>query len=201
MIFMAESIIELFVDDGSSASDTFEEGAKNLCRLLEHVHLEKLSLSPSQLQLFMTEAVFAGAMVRPSGVSPDLSKLTVIINWSQPQDASHLEGFLGLCGYFHDLIKGYSAMEKPLHDLLRAVSIPKGVGKQTYQRIICNYKLEAVWKEDHTKAFLVLKSKLISEPVLQAPHFDGTLFILTTDGSKDVFASVLSQPPCLGVTK
>ena len=45
------------------------------------------------------EAVFAGAQVGPQGVSPDSSKLTAIVNWPTPEDASHLEGFLGLTSY------------------------------------------------------------------------------------------------------
>src|ERR1700678_3723355 len=40
---------------------------------------------------------------------------------------------------------------------------------------------------------MALKARLISEPVLSAPVYDGTPFILTTDGSKDAFAGVLSQ--------
>jgi hypothetical protein len=56
-----------------------------------------------------------------------------------------------------------------------------------------NYTLTDIWKPEHTKAFLDLKRRLVSEPVLQAPQFDGTPFILTTDGSKDAFAGVLSQ--------
>ena len=56
-----------------------------------------------------------------------------------------------------------------------------------------NYKLMDIWKPEHTKAFLDLKRKLVSEPVLQAPQFDGTLFILTMDGSKDAFTGVLLQ--------
>ena len=39
----------------------------------------------------------------------------------------------------------------------------------------------------------MLKAKLVSEPVLSAPRYDGTPFILTTDGSADAFRGVLSQ--------
>jgi hypothetical protein len=74
---MSNSTIELFVDNGGLASDTFEEGIQKLQKLLEHVCQEKLSLSPSKLQLFMMEAIFAGATVGPNGVSLDMSKLTV----------------------------------------------------------------------------------------------------------------------------
>ena len=76
---IATSLLELFVDDGGMASNSFEEGIEKLQTLLDRVRREKMSLSPSKLKLFMTEAVFAGAQVGPQGVSPDSTKLTVIV--------------------------------------------------------------------------------------------------------------------------
>ena len=55
------------------------------------------------------------------------------------------------------------------------------------------YKLANIWTKEHSETFIKLKSLLISEPVLRPPCFNGTPFILTTDGSKDAFAGVLSQ--------
>ena len=184
---------ENFMDDGGSAANFFDEGMAKLRRILERVRREQLSLSPSKLQVFMTEAVFAGACVGPGGVSPDSSKLTAVVNWKIPEDASHLEGFLGLTAYFRDLVKGYAALEKPLRDLLRAVDVPNGTKKSAYQRIMKAYKLQPHWKAEHTTTFINLKARLVSEPVLTAPRFDGTPFILTTDACKDAFAGVLSQ--------
>jgi RNase H-like domain found in reverse transcriptase len=71
--------------------------------------------------------------------------------------------------------------------------MPKGIGKQKYQNIMKAYKLLNLWTKNHSEAFVKLKSVRISEPVLQPPCFDGTPFILTTDGLKDAFAGVLSQ--------
>ena len=56
---IAETVLELFVDDGGASSDSFEEGMEKLRILLDRVRKEKMSLSPSKLRLFMTEAVFA----------------------------------------------------------------------------------------------------------------------------------------------
>ena len=122
-----------------------------------------------------------------------MSKLTAVVNWKIPEDASHLEGFLGLTAYFRDFVKGYAALEKPLRDLLRAVDVPNGTKKAAYQRIMKGYKLQPHWKAEHTATFMNLKARLVSEPVLMAPRFDGTHFILTTDACKDAFAGVLSQ--------
>ena len=55
------------------------------------------------------------------------------------------------------------------------------------------YKFGEKWTANHTKTFLTLKAKLVSEPVLSAPRYDGTPFILTTDGCVNAFAGVLSQ--------
>ncbi|KAG1851164.1 hypothetical protein F4604DRAFT_1510173, partial [Suillus subluteus] len=44
-----------------------------------------------------------------------------------------------------------------------------------------------------TEAFMALKQILVSEPVLKGPHFDGTPFIVTTDGCKDGYGMVLTQ--------
>ena len=190
---IAKAYLELFVDDGGMASDSFSEGITKLRTLLDQVRREKMSLSPSKLKLFMMEAVFAGAQVGPQGISPDSSKLTAIVDWPIPEDALHLEGFLGLTSYFCDLVKGYTQVEGPLQNLLCLVPIPAGTKKHKYQQIMKAFKLEDHWMADHTKTFIALKARLISEPVLSAPVYNGTPFILTTDGCKDAFAGILAQ--------
>jgi hypothetical protein len=56
-----------------------------------------------------------------------------------------------------------------------------------------NFKLSNIWKQEHTKAFLDLKTAITSRPVLQAPRYDGSHFIVTSDGCIEGFAAVLSQ--------
>ena len=104
-----------------------------------------MSLSPSKLKLFMSEAVFAGAQVGVEGVSPDPAKLMTIVNWPIPVDTSHLEGFLGLTSYFRDLTKGYTQLEVPLRNILCQVLIPAGTKKHAYQRIMKGFKIDGIW--------------------------------------------------------
>lgn len=192
---VADGTCELFVDDGGSSADTFAEGMDKLRRVLMRVRRERMSLAPGKMRIFMTEAVFGGATVGPKGVSPDTGKLTTVVNWPIPRDASHLEGFLGLTSWYRNLISGYGIIEKPLRDILKGVVIPAGTKKAGYQRLMKAYKIVVGenWKEEHTRAFMALKARLVAEPVLRAPQFDGTPFILTTDGCKDAFAGVLAQ--------
>ena len=140
----------------------------------------------------MTEAIFVGGRVGPEGVLPDLTKLTAIVNWDKPQDALNLASFLGLTGHFRDLVKNYARLEQPLRDLIRNVELLPNCSKTTYRRIMAGHKLESVWTAEHDKTFTHLKAVITTEPVLKE-RWDGTPFVVTTDGCKEGFAGVLAQ--------
>jgi hypothetical protein len=106
--------IELFVDDRGTVADNFEEMMRKLTRLLDRVRERNLSLSAKKMKFFMTKAVFAGGMVGPEGVTPDLAKLTAIVEFPQPEDGLQLSSFLGITGHFHDLIQDYAKIKGPL---------------------------------------------------------------------------------------
>ena len=126
---IADNTMELFVDDGGAAANTFKEMMDKLTQIFTLIRRHNLSLSASKCKLFMTTMVFTGASVGLNGVQPDLSKLTAIVKWKIPEDALSLVGFLGLTGWFRDLILGYAKKEQPLRDLLRKVEMPE----KTYQ--------------------------------------------------------------------
>ncbi|TFY80005.1 hypothetical protein EWM64_g4006 [Hericium alpestre] len=125
-------IMELFVDDGGTVADTFKEMLDKLRTIFTRVRECNLSLSADKSSFFMTEAVFAGARVGPTGVLPDLLKLTAVVDWQPPHDALNLVSFLGLTGHFRDLVKDYAYIEAPLHDLLWPVPLPLQSSKSTY---------------------------------------------------------------------
>jgi transposase InsO family protein len=141
----------------------------------------------------MTEAVFAGSTVGPDGIKPDLTKLTAIVNWEQPTVYGQLESFLGLTGYFRGLIKNYSRIAQPLTDLKHNSRISNNIGKGAYRKEMKMRKILGAWTAKHTKCFLDLKALLMSDPVLKGPRFDGSPFIVITDGSGRGFRGVLCQ--------
>ena len=190
---LVKEIMELFVDDGGAAANTFKEMMSKLTQIFTRIRETNLSLSASKCEFFMSQIVFAGASVGQKGVQPDLQKLTAIVNWKTPENATALAGFLGLTGWFRDLILGYAKKEQPLRDLLRKVELPEKYTKTIYRRIMANFKLQDLWTNEHTKAFLDLKAEMTSEPVLRGPKWDGSPFIITTDGCQDAFGAVLTQ--------
>jgi len=58
---------------------------------------------------------------------------------------------------------------------------------------MATYKLREKWTAAHTTAFLNLKTALTSQPVLHAPRYDGTPFIVTMDRCQEGLGAVLTQ--------
>ena len=190
---LADGTMELFVDDGAAADNDFDHKMSKMRRILTRVRERELSLSASKSSFFMSTTIFAGASVSVAGVSPDLAKLTAIVDWDRPAHALNLVSFLGITSHFRDLIKNYSQIERPLRDLLKDVVLPQGFNKSSWRSAHQKHTLEGRWHQRHTQAFLDLKRILTSEPVLRCPKWDGTPFIVTSDGCKEGFGAVLTQ--------
>ncbi|PSR72495.1 hypothetical protein PHLCEN_2v11634 [Hermanssonia centrifuga] len=191
---ITDGTMELFVDDGGTRGSDFQTKISNIRRILSRVRERHLFLSAAKLQLFMTTLVFGGASVGPNGVTTNAAKLTAIVDWEKPSNALQLSSFLGVTSHFRDLIRGYSKIEGPLRDILKAATPPKNSGKSAYRRALSSYLLDDTrWGKPQTEAFIALKVTLTSEPVLRCPVWDGTPFIITSDSCKDGFGAVLTQ--------
>src|SRR6202789_1467163 len=108
------------------AGDDFTETLNNIRNLLTRVREKGLSLSAAKSKFFMTEAVFSGARVGPTGIRADLTKLTAIADWKRPTDLQNLTAFTGLTGYSRSLVKEYAVLAQPLTDSRRSLDIPTG---------------------------------------------------------------------------
>lgn len=178
------------MDDGGCAASTFREMMNKLTVLFQRFRECKFSIAPSKTKLCMTETEFAGGTIGRDGVKPDLTKLTAIVDWQRPQDAQNLASFLGLTGFYRTLINAYAKREGPLRNLLLKVPVDHTMSKAAYRRAMSSFKLSTIWTQEHTKAFLDLKTAITSRPVLQAPRYDGSHFVITSDGCIEGFAAV-----------
>ena len=76
--------------------------------------------------------------------------------------------------------------------MAQKLELSKFRGNAAYMKAMKGYSLKDLWGQAHDQAFLRLKVALISEPVLKGPKYDGTPFIVTTDGCKYGFAGMLT---------
>ena len=118
-------ICEMFINNNGMAGDNFEEKMSHLHQFFNQVRECKLSVSPQKSMHFMTEAVFGGAQVSKEGAKPDLMKFAAVTNWPHPPHLLNLTSFLGLTGWFHNLINNHAHITKPLTDLVHQLDILK----------------------------------------------------------------------------
>ena len=102
-----------------------------------------------------------------------IAKTNAVTNWNRPSNASEIRSFLGLAGYYHQFVEGFSKIAGPLTALTR---------KET--------KFE--WKDKHERAFQELKERLTSAPMLAIPK-SGERFVIYSDASYQGLGCVLMQ--------
>ncbi|KAG8730926.1 hypothetical protein FRC10_002246 [Ceratobasidium sp. 414] len=186
--------VEVWMDDVATACDEFGTGLLDLRTIFAKCRAHGLSLSPAKTVLFMTEARFAGARCSAEGVQPDLTKVKAILDWPEPKTALEVMSFLGCVGSFRSKIKDYARIAQPLSDLTRDIQVPQvgtQAGKQEYKRALRETR---VVLDDRARcAFVTLKTVLTGDQVTRSPVYDGRPFVVTMDGSKFGFGTVLSQ--------
>ena len=85
-----------------------------------------------------------------SGVSVDPEKVKVMMSWERPKSVFEIHCFLGLIGYYRRFIEDFSRLAAPMMRL-------------TWKEV--NFD----WDDRCEEAFLELKRRLTSSPILIVP--------------------------------
>ena len=107
------------------------------------------------------------------GLSPDVQKIDAVTRIPPPSSVRDVKVFLGATGWYRRFIPQYATLAKPLTTLLE-----NG----------CEFH----WTSECQEAFVALKAKLSSVPVLPYPLPDRP-FVLTTDASSVGLGAELAQ--------
>ncbi|GFY61468.1 retrovirus-related Pol polyprotein from transposon 297 [Trichonephila inaurata madagascariensis] len=113
-----------------------------------------LRVKPSKCK-FAQEVLFLGHKIGSGSRSPSDLKIKAIADFPRPITKTQVRSFLGLVGYYAHYIPNYSVIASPLTDALK-------------EKI---KKEKITWDEECEKAFLELKAKLVSQPILFVPDF------------------------------
>jgi hypothetical protein len=124
-----------------------------------------MKLQPDKCEFMRKKVSYLGHVIGQNGVRPDEKRIEAVQNSPEPKTTRELKGFLGLTGYYRRFILNFSEIAKPLTELLK---------KNT----------PYIWDDKIEKAFVTLKTSLMTEPLLQYPDFTRP-FVLTTDASND----------------
>ena len=162
-----------YLDDILVFSPDMETHLEHLRILFET--LQSTDLKPKEVKCnFLKKHIqYLGHIVSGEGITPLPEKLSSIQKMLPPKTPKEVNQFLSLIGYYRKFIPRFSDLERPLNALTRK-------------------NVEFEWTQICQESFNLLKTSLMTEPILAYP--DPNLpYVLFTDASKYAWACVLTQ--------
>ena len=163
----------VFVDDVIVYGETVNQLLERLDNVFFRISSAGMTLNVKKCALFKTEVELLGHHISAEGVSPNASKISVVENWPEPRDRRQVRSFLGLCSYYRRFVPDFAKISTPLSNLTSA-------------------KAPWKWTEVERDAFINLKHKLLTTPILKCFESDKAILI-DTDASNTAIGAVLSQ--------
>nr|GFB13579.1 putative reverse transcriptase domain-containing protein [Tanacetum cinerariifolium] len=161
------------IDDILIYSKSKREYEEHLKLILELLKKEQLYAKFSKCEFWIPKVQFLGHVIDSQGIHMDLAKIESIKDWASPKTTTEIRQFLGLANYYKRFIEGSS-------------KIAKSIIKLTQK----NVKFD--WGDKQEAAFLVIKQKLCSAPILALPKGSED-FVVYCNASIKGLGAVLMQ--------
>jgi hypothetical protein len=107
-----DKFVVVFIDDILIYSKDEEEHKQHLRAVLERLRTHRLYAKFSKCEFWLKEVGFLGHILSEKGIAVDPSKVTAVLNWKTPATVTEVLSFLGLAGYYHCFIEGFSKIAK-----------------------------------------------------------------------------------------
>jgi len=168
-----EGFTGAYLDDIIIFSDSWKEHLQHIKLVFERIRQAGLTLKRSKCVFATAEIEFLGHKVGLGKVEPRRQTVQALIDFPRPTTQKQLRSYLGLAGYYRRFIPHFADLAACLNNLLR-----KGV--------------KFAWTGETEAAFLDLKSRLASRPILRPPNFD-LPFSIAVDASNVAIGANLFQ--------
>ena len=162
-----------YIDDVIIYSDTWEQHLGHMRSLMLRLREAKLTVNLAKSEFGCAHIVFLGHLVGQGQIRSVDAKVEAVANFPIPLNKKQLMRFLGMTGSYRKFCQNFSSVAAPLTALLKKDK-------------------KYVWDEKCEKAFMKIKSLLLTAPVLVTPNYQKP-FKLQVDASDYVARAVLLQ--------
>jgi transposase InsO family protein len=181
-----------FLDDLIVFSRSLEEHEVALRRVFQRLRKYGLKLSPGKCHFFQRSVRYLGHVISEKGVQTDPEKISVVKDWPRPANMKELKSFLGFAGYYRRFVEKFSAVAKPLNELLHGYTKQNGKGQGRTDHARVRQPFGELWTSGCEQAFNTLRDRLVEAPVLAiADH--NLPYELHTDASQLGLGAALYQ--------
>ncbi|KAI2646606.1 Transposon Tf2-6 polyprotein [Labeo rohita] len=164
----------VYIDDILIFSNTYADHVQHVRAVLQRLIQHKLYAKEEKCQFHQERVSFLGYIISPEGVAMDDTKVTAVRNWPRPKTLKELQRFLGFSNFYRRFIRHFSTLAAPLTSMVK-----KGETRLN-------------WSPDALQAFLDLRQRFTSAPILRHPDPQQP-FIVEVDASSTGVGAVLSQ--------
>ena len=173
--------VMVFLDDVIVFSKSPEEHAEHLKQIFDAFREAGLTLKEKKCHFAKSALNLLGYVVSNEGISAQPEKTEAISNLLSPNDVSEIRSFLGMCGYYRQLVPHFAQIAEPLHQLTR-----KGVVWR--------------WADKQEESFQSLKRALVTSPIMAYPDTSKS-YILYTDACDYAVGAILCQEDDEGIER
>ncbi|KAI0997921.1 hypothetical protein K3495_g10268 [Podosphaera aphanis] len=178
-----EEILEPFrtfcaglLDDVCIFADTKEQLHQRNLLVMKWLVEYGILLNDAKCRFFVNQGIFLGFLISEPGIQDDPDKVSAVRNRPMPKTTSDIRGFISAAGYMRFLIKNFSQLCEPLHELMKG---PKN----------CKFVLG----KDATKAWKHIRDAITTLPVVAMFQFSLPV-VIESDASKKHVGGALLQP-------
>jgi hypothetical protein len=173
LVFGNLLFVEVYLDDITVHSKTLEEHCEHLTIVANKIKEVDLRINPDKCTWLAKSVKLLGHIISENGVSMDPEKVEAIQSIKPPKNVKQVQQFLGICNYYRKFVKDFSSIAAPMYNLLKK-------------------DVKFIWTQECEEAFQLLKSFLMSQPIIRQPVYTQP-FILYTDASALAIGANLSQ--------
>jgi hypothetical protein len=168
-----DKFVLVFIDDILVYLKTKEEHEEHLKIVLQTLRKHKLYAKFDKFNFYQRRIQYLGHVISEEGIAVDPEKIRVVMEWPIPKDVDDIRSFMGITGYYHRFIEGFSKITYPITSLQK-----KGI--------------RFIWSQNFQESFIKLKEMLTTTPILGVadPNKD---FTVCMDVSKEGLGGVLTQ--------
>jgi RNase H-like domain found in reverse transcriptase/Reverse transcriptase (RNA-dependent DNA polymerase) len=168
-----EMFCAAYLDDIIIFSMSWADHKRHVAEVLRRIRNAGLTLNLSKCVFAVAELDYLGHRIGCNRIQPREQKIAALLQYGRPVDRKSLQSFLGLAEYYRRFLPNFSHMSAVLSNLLKK-----------------NVKFE--WTEEAETAFVDLKSRLATRPILRPPDWSKS-FCLAVDSSNIAVGGNLFQ--------
>jgi len=108
-----------FIDDVIIGTESEEGHDELVAQVIKRLEENSLYVKLEKYKWKVREVGFLGVVIEADRIKMEEEKVKGVLDWPKPKCVKDVQKFLGLVNYYHQFIKGFISIARPLHDIVK----------------------------------------------------------------------------------